>query len=83
TKLSHLTSYPSKKHIKQTVNRSFKRLRLNHLHLYQLHPPTIHHPLHETITPFHQLNQEAYIPPYPISSIPPNVIDYYLKNTQI
>ncbi|WP_398574620.1 aldo/keto reductase, partial [Staphylococcus epidermidis] len=79
----HITSHPSKKHIKQTLNPSFKPLPLNHLHLYQLHPPTIHHPLHQTITAFHELKQQPYIPPYPISSIPPNLIHYYLKNTQI
>ena len=79
----HMTWDPSKKHIKESVKGSLKRLGLNHLDLYQLHGGTINDPLDETISAFDELKQEGYIRAYGISSIRPNVIDYYLKNSQI
>ncbi|AJP24748.1 aldo/keto reductase [Staphylococcus epidermidis] len=79
----HMTWDPSKKHIKESVKESLKRLGLNHLDLYQLHGGTIDDPLDETISAFDELKQEGYIRAYGISSIRPNVIDYYLKNSQI
>lgn len=79
----HMTWDPSKKHIKERVKGSLKRLGLNHLDLYQLHGGTIDDPLDETISAFDELKQEGYIRAYGISSIRPNVIDYYLKNSQI
>ncbi|MCG1716937.1 aldo/keto reductase [Staphylococcus epidermidis] len=79
----HMTWGPSKKHIKESVKGSLKRLGLNHLDLYQLHGGTIDDPLDETISAFDELKQEGYIRAYGISSIRPNVIDYYLKNSQI
>ncbi len=79
----HMTWDPSKKHIKESVKGSLKRLGLNHLDLYQLHGGTIDDPLDEIISAFDELKQEGYIRAYGISSIRPNVIDYYLKNSQI
>ncbi|MCT2094719.1 aldo/keto reductase [Staphylococcus epidermidis] len=79
----HMTWDPSKKHIKESVKGSLKRLGLNHLDLYQLHGGIIDDPLDETISAFDELKQEGYIRAYGISSIRPNVIDYYLKNSQI
>lgn len=79
----HMTWDPSKKHIKESVKGSLKRLGLNHLDLYQLHGGTIDDPLDETISAFDELKQEGYVRAYGISSIRPNVIDYYLKNSQI
>lgn len=79
----HMTWDPSKKHIKESVKGSLKRLGLNHLDLYQLHGGTIDDPLDETISAFDELKQKGYIRAYGISSIRPNVIDYYLKNSQI
>ena len=79
----HMTWDPSKKHIKESVKGSLKRLGLNHLDLYQLHGGTIDDPLDETISAFDELKQEGYIRAYGISSIRPNVLDYYLKNSQI
>ncbi|AVA12108.1 aldo/keto reductase [Staphylococcus epidermidis] len=79
----HMTWDPSKKHIKESVKGSLKRLGLNHLDLYQLHGGTIDDPLDETISAFDELKQEGYIRAYGNSSIRPNVIDYYLKNSQI
>ena len=40
-----MTWDPSKKHIKESVKGSLKRLGLNHLDLYQLHGGTIDDPL--------------------------------------
>ena len=62
---------------------SLKSLGLDHLDLYQLHGGTIDDPLDETIGAFDELKQEGIIRAYGISSIRPNVIDYYLKHSQI
>ncbi|MEX2947535.1 aldo/keto reductase [Staphylococcus warneri] len=78
-----ITWDPSKKHIKEGVKGSLKRLGLDHLDLYQLHGGTIDDPLDETISAFDELKQEGLIRAYGISSIRPNVIDYYLKYSQI
>ena len=74
---------PSKKHIKTAVKSSLKRLGLNHLDLYQLHGGTIDDPLDETISAFDELKKEGVIRAYGISSIRPNVIDYYLEHSEI
>jgi len=79
----NVTWDPSKKHIKEGVKGSLKRLGLDHLDLYQLHGGTIDDPLDETIGAFDELKQEGIIRAYGISSIRPNVIDYYLKHSQI
>ncbi|MBU5908822.1 aldo/keto reductase, partial [Vibrio cholerae O1] len=60
-----------------------KRLGIDHIDLYQLHGGTIDDPLDETISAFDELKQEGIIRAYGISSIRPNVIDYYLKHSQI
>ncbi|MCU5745457.1 aldo/keto reductase [Staphylococcus sp. SQ8-PEA] len=74
---------PSKNYIKSQVKASLRRLGLDHLDLYQLHGGTIDDPLDETISAFDELKQEGLIRAYGISSIRPNVIDYYLKHSQI
>ncbi|WP_436950040.1 aldo/keto reductase [Staphylococcus xylosus] len=74
---------PSKSYIKEAVKDSLKRLGLNHLDLYQLHGGTIDDPLDETISAFDELKQEGLVRAYGISSIRPNVIDYYLKHSDI
>ena len=74
---------PSKKYIKESVKGSLKRLGLDHIDLYQLHGGTIDDPLDETISAFNELKQEGIIKAYGISSIRPNVIDYYLKHSEI
>ena len=48
-----------------------------------MHGGTIDDPLDETIGAFDELKQEGIIRTYGISSIRPNVIDYYLKHSQI
>lgn len=74
---------PSKSYIKEAVKDSLKRLGLDHLDLYQLHGGTIDDPLDETISAFDELKQEGLVRAYGISSIRPNVIDYYLKHSDI
>ncbi|MEB8126617.1 aldo/keto reductase [Staphylococcus succinus] len=74
---------PSKKYIKTAVKSSLQRLGLNHLDLYQLHGGTIDDPLDETISAFDELKKEGVIRAYGISSIRPNVIDYYLEHSEI
>ncbi|PNZ67258.1 aldo/keto reductase [Staphylococcus croceilyticus] len=74
---------PSKKYIKESVKGSLQRLGLDHLDLYQLHGGTIDDPLDETISAFNELKQEGVIRAYGISSIRPNVIDYYLRHSEI
>ena len=69
--------------LKESVKGSLKRLGLNHIDLYQLHGGTIDDPLDETISAFNELKQEGIIKAYGISSIRPNVIDYYLKHSEI
>ncbi|MDW4310908.1 aldo/keto reductase [Staphylococcus saprophyticus] len=74
---------PSKAYIKEAVKGSLSRLGLDHLDLYQLHGGTIDDPLDETIAAFDELKQEGIVRAYGISSIRPNVIDYYLKHSDI
>lgn len=74
---------PSKSYIKEAVKGSLQRLSLDHLDLYQLHGGTIGDPLDETISAFDELKKEGIIRAYGISSIRPNVIDYYLKHSDI
>ncbi|HBY82849.1 aldo/keto reductase [Staphylococcus sp.] len=83
TEDGNITWDPSKKHIKEGVKGSLQRLGLDYIDLYQLHGGTIDDPLDETISAFDELKQEGLIRAYGISSIRPNVIDYYLKHSQI
>ncbi|HDG8499014.1 TPA: aldo/keto reductase [Staphylococcus aureus] len=83
TKDGSTTWDPSKSYIKEAVKGSLKRLGIDHIDLYQLHGGTIDDPLDETISAFDELKQEGIIRAYGISSIRPNVIDYYLKHSQI
>ncbi|MCD8820118.1 aldo/keto reductase [Staphylococcus gallinarum] len=74
---------PSKKHIKHAIKSSLKSLGLDHLDLYQLHGGTIDDPLDETISAFEELKSEGLVRAYGISSIRPNVINYYLEHSNI
>ncbi|GEP84772.1 aldo/keto reductase [Staphylococcus piscifermentans] len=74
---------PSKKHIKESVKHSLKNLGVDELDLYQLHGGTIDDPLDETISAFDELKKEGLIRAYGISSIRPNVINYYLEHSDI
>lgn len=74
---------PSAKHIKQGVKDSLHRLNVKEIDLYQLHGGTIEDNKDETIQAFEDLKQEGVIKSYGISSIRLNVIDYYLKHSNI
>ncbi|WP_059171026.1 aldo/keto reductase [Bacillus sp. FJAT-27445] len=74
---------PSKKHIKEAVKGSLKRLQTDYLDLYQLHGGTIDDPIDETIEAFEELKAEGLIRYYGISSIRPNVIQEYVKKSGI
>lgn len=74
---------PSKKHIKEAVKASLKRLGIDYIDLYQLHGGTIDDPIEETIEAFEELKEEGFIRFYGISSIRPNVIREYVKKSNI
>lgn len=74
---------PSKEHIKQSIHESLKRLETDYLDLYMLHGGMIEDNKDETIETFEALKKEGLIRAYGISSIRPNVIDYYLRNSNI
>lgn len=74
---------PSKKHIKQALKDSLKRLQLDYIDLYQLHGGTIDDPIDETIEAFDELKQDGLIREYGISSIRPNVIKAFAERSNI
>ncbi|WP_066193089.1 MULTISPECIES: aldo/keto reductase [Gracilibacillus] len=74
---------PRKSYIKEQVKTSLQRLQTDYIDLYQLHGGTIEDPIDETIEAFEELVQEGVIRYYGISSIRPNVIDQYIKHSQI
>ncbi len=74
---------PSASHIKQSVKDSIYRLNVKEIDLYQLHGGTIEDNKDETIQAFEDLQQEGVVKSYGISSIRLNVIDYYLKHSNI
>ncbi|WP_053367024.1 aldo/keto reductase [Bacillus sp. FJAT-27245] len=74
---------PSKKHIKEAVKGSLKRLGTDYIDLYQLHGGTIEDPIDETIEAFEDLKTEGLIRYYGISSIRPNVVREYAEKSGI
>lgn len=74
---------PSKEHIMKSIKETLQRLDLNQLDLYMLHGGTIEDNKDETIEAFERLKEQGIIRAYGISSIRPNVINYYLKNSNI
>ncbi len=74
---------PSKKYIKEQVKNSLRRLQTDYIDLYQLHGGTIEDNFDETIEAFEELVNEGLIRYYGISSIRPNVINYYRKHSTI
>jgi aryl-alcohol dehydrogenase-like predicted oxidoreductase len=74
---------PSKKHIKGALKDSLKRLKTDHIDLFQLHGGTIEDPIDETIEAFEELKSEGLIIEYGISSIRPNVIREFVKKSSI
>lgn len=74
---------PRKDYILSAVEASLKRLRTDHIDLYQLHGGTIDDPIDETIEAFESLVKAGKIRYYGISSIRPNVIREYIKRSNI
>ena len=74
---------PTKAYILQAVEESLKRLQTDYIDLYQLHGGTIEDPIEETIGAFELLKQQGKIRAYGISSIRPNVIREYVKQSHI
>ncbi|WP_273833165.1 aldo/keto reductase [Guptibacillus sedimenti] len=74
---------PSKKHIKGALKDSLRRLKTDHIDLFQLHGGTIEDPIDETIEAFEELKSEGLIIEYGISSIRPNVIREFIKKSSI
>ena len=74
---------PRKEYILTTVEQSLQRLQTDYIDLYQLHGGTIEDLIDETIEAFELLKQQGKIRYYGISSIRPNVIREYVKQSDI
>lgn len=74
---------PRKEYILKAVEKSLGRLQTDYIDLYQLHGGTIEDPIAETIEAFEILKQQGKIREYGISSIRPNVIREYIKQSGI
>lgn len=74
---------PSKKYIMGAIKDSLSRLQTDYLDMYLLHGGMIEDNKDETIDAFETLKKEGLIRCYGISSIRPNVIDYYINNSNI
>jgi aryl-alcohol dehydrogenase-like predicted oxidoreductase len=73
----------SREHILRSVEGSLRRLRTDHIDLYQLHGGTMEDPIDETIEAFETLQQQGKIRYYGISSIRPAVIGEYIRRSRI
>lgn len=71
----------SKIYIKKQVKESLMRLQTDYMDLYQLHGGTMNDNLDEAIDAFEDLKKEGLIRAYGISSVRPNVIQHFLKNS--
>ena len=71
----------SKAYIKEAVKESLKRLGTDYIDLYQLHGGTMEDDVSETIEAFEDLKKEGVIRQYGISSIRPNVIERFLRDS--
>lgn len=74
---------PKKSYIVEAVKDSLHRLQTDYIDIYLLHGGTIDDPKYETIEAFEQLKKEGLIRAYGLSSIRPNVIQYYVKHANI
>ncbi len=73
----------SKIYILKAVDQSLKRLKTDYIDIYQLHGGTIEDQIDETIEAFELLQQQGKIRHFGISSIRPNVINEYVKKSQM
>ena len=74
---------PSKSHILSSIEESLRRLKTDHIDLYQLHGGTIDDPIQQIIESFELLKSQGKILYYGISSIRPEVIRAYVNSSQI
>ena len=74
---------PTKAYIKEQIHASLRRLQTDYIDLYQLHGGMITDDVEETIDAFEELKKEGLIRAYGISSIRPNVINRFLKKSDI
>ncbi|OAN60830.1 oxidoreductase [Balneola sp. EhC07] len=74
---------PSKEYILKTVDKSLERLQTDYIDLYQLHGGTLDDPIDETIEAFEILKEQGKILNYGISSIRPNVIEEWIKRSNM
>ncbi len=74
---------PSKNHILNAVEESLKRLQTDYIDLYQLHGGTLDDDIPEIIDAFELLKQQGKIRAYGISSIRPNVIREWVRNSNL
>lgn len=72
---------PSKEWITDAVHASLKRLQTDYIDVYQLHGGTMEDDVDEVIDTMESLQKEGIIRAYGISSIRPNVIDRFLRNS--
>lgn len=74
---------PSPEHIEASLADSLKRLGTDYLDFYLLHGGTIEDPIDDVIETFERLKEKGHIRAYGISSIRPNVINEYIKRSNI
>lgn len=74
---------PRKEYILRAADDSLRRLRTDHIDLYQLHGGTLNDPVDETIDAFETLRTAGKIHHWGISSIRPNVVRTYVAKADI
>jgi aryl-alcohol dehydrogenase-like predicted oxidoreductase len=74
---------PNKSHILNAVDESLRRLGTDYIDLYLLHGGTIEDPIDEVIDAFERLKDSGKIRSYGLSSIRPNVINEFIKRSDI
>lgn len=74
---------PRKSYILSEIDNSLRRLQTDYIDLYQLHGGTMEDNIDETIEAFEILKEKGKIREYGISSIRPNVIREYVKQSNI
>ena len=74
---------PTKDYILKAVDKSLERLQTDYIDIYQLHGGTLDDPIDETIEAFEILKEQGKILNYGISSIRPNVINEWIKRSNM
>ncbi|HPQ99681.1 MAG TPA: aldo/keto reductase [Saprospiraceae bacterium] len=74
---------PRKEYIVKAIKQSLRRLKTDHIDLYQMHGGTMEDPLDESLEAMTLLQSEGLIRHYGISSIRPTVIQWWVKNANL